>query len=107
MPPRHRSPAIALLSFLVAAAADAQSLTQQAGYDAFQQTVTIEPRPYEFEILGVKPGMPINDAVRLIEEHLGKELSPLDPFVVEDFLALDVRKLLQPEPGPGDPGRPK
>ena len=23
------------------------------------------------------------------------------------ILALDVRKLLQPEPGPGDPGRPK
>lgn len=31
--------------------------------------------------------------------------SGLNPFVVEDFLSLDVRKLLQPEPGPGDRGR--
>ncbi|WP_323009553.1 TniB family NTP-binding protein [Paracoccus sp. (in: a-proteobacteria)] len=29
----------------------------------------------------------------------------LNPFVVEDFLALDVRKLLQPEPGAGDQRR--
>ena len=31
----------------------------------------------------------------------------LNPFVVEDFLALDVCTLLQPEPGPGNQGRPK
>ncbi|RDD72764.1 TniB family NTP-binding protein [Paracoccus versutus] len=31
----------------------------------------------------------------------------LNPFVVEDFLALDVRRLLQPEPGPGNQGRPR
>lgn len=74
----HRIPAIALLTFLAAAAAGAQSLPQQPGYDAFQHAVVVEPRPYEFEILGVKPGMPIDEAVRLIEEHLGKELSPLD-----------------------------
>lgn len=78
MLPPHRIPAIALLTFLAAAAAGAQSLSQQPGYDAFQHAFAVEPRSYEFEILGVKPGMPIDEAVRLIEEHLGKELSPLD-----------------------------
>lgn len=29
----------------------------------------------------------------------------LNPFIVEDFLAIDARKLLQPEPGPEDRGR--
>ena len=29
----------------------------------------------------------------------------LNPFLVENFLAIDVRKLLQPAPGPGDKRR--
>ncbi len=31
----------------------------------------------------------------------------LNPFIAEDYLSVDVRKLLQPEPGPGHQGRPR
>lgn len=72
------------LKFLTAAitasipfVASAQYLPQPDGYDILHQTAQVLPRPYEFAILGVKPGMPIAEALALIEEHLGKELSPV------------------------------
>lgn len=55
----------------------AQTLPQPDGYDTLVETAPVDPRPYDFTILGVKPGMPIEDALALVEEHLGKELSPV------------------------------
>lgn len=73
----------ALLSAMVAiglvpSGASAQSLPQPSGYDSFVVTAPAEPRPYEFAILGVKPGMPIEEALALIENHLGKELASVE-----------------------------
>lgn len=56
----------------------AQSLPQPEGYDTLTEAQPASVRPYGFSILGVKPGMPIDEAVALIEEHLGQELSPVE-----------------------------
>jgi len=63
--------------FGVAGTCLAQTLPQPDGYDTLTETAPVAPRPYEFSVLGIKPGMPIEDALALIEEHLGKELSPV------------------------------
>lgn len=62
----------------LAAPVVAQSLPQPDGYDTLTETQPASVRPYDFAILGVKPGMPIGEAVALIEAHLGQELSPVE-----------------------------
>lgn len=55
----------------------AQSLPQPEGYDALTTIAPAAVSPYDFAILGVKPGMAIEDALALIETHLSKELLPV------------------------------
>lgn len=56
----------------------AQSLPQPDGFETLEITAPADVRPYDFAILGVKPGMAIADALALIEDHLGKELVPVE-----------------------------
>lgn len=55
----------------------AQSLSQPDGYDTLETAAPAAPRSYDFAILGVRPGMPIEDALALIAAHLGKDLLPV------------------------------
>lgn len=75
----RRLPVLLVLPLLVLAGPGlSQSLPQPDGYDSFVVTAPAEVRPYELAVLGVKPGMPIEEALAVIEGHLGKEMVPLD-----------------------------
>lgn len=55
----------------------AQSLPQPDGYDTLNPAIEGAPAPYDFAILGMKPGMPIEDALTIAEQHLGEQLLPV------------------------------
>jgi hypothetical protein len=64
-------------NFIVAGLSTAQSLPQPDGYDTLTPAVTVPAPPYNFAILGMKPGMPIDDALSIAEQHLGEGLLPV------------------------------
>ena len=55
----------------------AQSLPQPDGYDTLNSAITVTPAPYEFAILGMKPGMPIEEALSIAEQHLDEQMLPV------------------------------
>ncbi|MFD1883380.1 hypothetical protein [Paracoccus pacificus] len=55
----------------------AQSLPQPDGYDTLNLAASVAPAPYDFAILGMKPGMPIEEARSIAEQHLGEQLLPV------------------------------
>ena len=69
---------VASLLAIMATPGVSQSLPQPAGNDSLVTTMSAEHRPYGFAVLGVKPGMPIAQALDLIEDHLGNPLAPID-----------------------------
>lgn len=55
----------------------AQLLPQPDGYDTLNPIVSVAPAPYDFAILGMKPGMSIEEALNIAEQHLGEQLLPV------------------------------
>lgn len=66
-----------LFTIVPAGVLTAQSLPQPDGYDTLENAIAVPAAPYDFAILGMKPGMPIEDALSIAEQHLGEGLLPV------------------------------